>query len=243
MILLIDTSQESGIVALAKEGTVLFSEENKIAKEHAVWLHTAVARLIAEAKINIRELEAIAVVAGPGSYTGLRVGMAAAKGFCYSLKVPLITQNTLRVMAESMSDEAGKQGAMICPMIDARRDEVFTALYSLSLKPKAESLKPEGSSVIGHRSSVNDLNEVLPPQAMILDKNSFEMNLSHGSIVFFGSGADKWKKISSSSKAIFEPQPNMTQAFATLAYHDFLTQNWADTIYSEPVYLKEFFTY
>jgi tRNA threonylcarbamoyladenosine biosynthesis protein TsaB len=246
MILLIDTSQETGTVALAKEGSVLFSEENKIAKEHAVWLHTAIARLIAEAKITIRELEAVAVVAGPGSYTGLRVGMAAAKGFCYALKVPLITQNTLRVMAESILNLAQEKGAMICPMIDARREEVFTALYSLSLKPKAESpklLKEQEPAANRQPPTANPLNEILHPQAMILDKNSFEMNLSQGCVIFFGSGAEKWKKISTSSKAIFEPQPDIIQAFAMLAYQDFRSQNWADTNYSEPVYLKEFFTY
>ncbi len=237
------------MVALSKEGKVLFSEENKIAKEHAVWLHTAVKRIIAEAKITLRELEAIAVIAGPGSYTGLRVGMAAAKGFCYALKVPLITQNTLLVMAESIRSSAEEKRAMICPMIDARREEVFTALYSLSpkpissQKPKAESVKPEGETVIGHRSSVNDLIELLQPQALILDKNSFEMNLSKESIIFFGTGAEKWGKISTSPNAIFESQPNTLQAFADLVYRDFLEQKWADTIYSEPVYLKEFFTY
>ena len=77
MILLIDTSQETGTTALAEKGKVLFSEENKIAKEHASWLHVAIGRMLAEAKITVRDLEAIAVVAGPGSYTGLRVGMAA----------------------------------------------------------------------------------------------------------------------------------------------------------------------
>jgi tRNA threonylcarbamoyladenosine biosynthesis protein TsaB len=236
MILLIDTSQETGMVALSKEGKVLFSEENKIAKEHAVWLHTAVKRIIAEAKITpdywqagIHQLEAIAVIAGPGSYTGLRVGMAAAKGFCYALKVPLITQNTLLVMAESIRNLAEEKEALICPMIDARRDEVFTALYSSGR-----------STVIGHRSSVM---EVLPPQALILDKNSFEMNLSRESIIFFGTGAEKWRKINTSPNAIFESQPNTLQAFADLVYRDFLGQKWADTIYSEPVYLKEFFTY
>src|SRR5450432_3867680 len=137
MILLIDTAQETGTIALSKDGLVLFSEENKIAKEHASWLYGALTRLLEKADITIRELEAVAVVAGPGSYTGLRVGMAAAKGFCYALKVPLITQNTLRVMAESILNLAQEKGAMICPMIDARREEVFTALYSLSLKPKA----------------------------------------------------------------------------------------------------------
>src|SRR3954471_23336616 len=131
MILLIDTSQETGITALCNQGTVLLSEENKIAKEHASWLHLAIGRILSEAKITVRDLQAVAVVSGPGSYTGLRVGMAAAKGFCYALKIPLITQNSLRVMAESMIPFALEKNALICPMIDARRDEVFTALYEL----------------------------------------------------------------------------------------------------------------
>ncbi|HSZ33707.1 MAG TPA: tRNA (adenosine(37)-N6)-threonylcarbamoyltransferase complex dimerization subunit type 1 TsaB, partial [Puia sp.] len=149
MILLIDTSQETGMVALSKEGKVLFSEENKIAKEHAVWLHTAVKRIIGEAKITLQELEAIAVIAGPGSYTGLRVGMAAAKGFCYALKVPLITQNTLLVMAESIRSSAEEKRAMICPMIDARRDEVFTAMY------RSSTLNAERSTLNAERLTSN----------------------------------------------------------------------------------------
>jgi tRNA threonylcarbamoyladenosine biosynthesis protein TsaB len=228
MILLIDTAQEIATVALSFDGKVLFSEENKISKEHASWLHTAIGRILRDADITLQELKAVAVIAGPGSYTGLRVGMAAAKGFCYALNIPLITLNTLEVMAESMRDFAGKKGALICPMIDARRDEVFTALYS---------------SVIGHRSSVIDVKEILRPQAMILDKNAFEMPLSKNLIVFFGSGAEKWKQITKSSSAIFEPQPDIIQAFATLAWMDFISDKWADLVYSEPIYLKEFFTY
>ena len=140
MLLLIDTSLGTATVALSRDDKVLFSEENKISKEHASWLHTAIGRLLAEADMTLAELKAVAVIAGPGSYTGLRVGMAAAKGFCYALNIPLITRNTLEVMAESMKSVAEKKKALICPMIDARRDEVFTALYSL--EPKAESLKP-----------------------------------------------------------------------------------------------------
>jgi tRNA threonylcarbamoyladenosine biosynthesis protein TsaB len=250
MILLIDTSQETGTVALARDDQSLFSEENKVAKEHATWLHVAVESLLRKAGKSVRDLEAVAVIAGPGSYTGLRVGMAAAKGFCYALKIPLITQNTLRVMAESKRESAEEKGAMICPMIDARRDEVFTAVY------QSGRLKAEGEKVIGHPSSVIDensvnrqpstvnlLKEILQPQALILDKNSFEMNLSLGPIIFFGSGAEKWKKIVNAPAAIFEPQLNIIQAFAALAHQDFISKNWADTVYSEPVYLKEFFTY
>jgi tRNA threonylcarbamoyladenosine biosynthesis protein TsaB len=219
MILLIDTAQEKATVALAKAGEVLFSEENRIAKEHATWLHTAIGRLIEKAEITLKDLVAVAVVAGPGSYTGLRVGMAAAKGFCYALKIPLITQNTLRVMAESMHIPASETQALVCPTIDARRDEVFTALYQA------------------------DMVEILPSQALILDKTAFENTLSEKPIIFFGSGAAKWKEICSSPNALFKTQEDTIQAFASLVQRDFATEKWADLIYSEPVYLKEFFTY
>ena len=237
MILLIDTSQEQGIVAIAREGKVLQSENNGIGKEHASWLHPAIGRILAKEKITVRDLEAVAVVAGPGSYTGLRVGMAAAKGFCYALKIPLITQNTLFVMAESMRLVADEKGCLICPMIDARRDEVFTALYQ-----GARELR-QPFPVIGHRSSVIDLVELLPPQAMILDKNSFDEQLARNCILFFGTGAEKWAKIKDEPDLIILPQPNVTEAFAMLSQQDFVSGKWADPVYTEPIYLKEFFSY
>jgi tRNA threonylcarbamoyladenosine biosynthesis protein TsaB len=250
MILLIDTSQETGTAALAGDGEVLFKEENDIAKEHATWLHPAIKRLLEKAKITVRDLEAVAVVAGPGSYTGLRVGMAAAKGLCYALKIPLITRNTLEVMAESMKALAANKAALICPMIDARRDEVFTALYKvepvIGQPPTLELRRSERTSVIDHRSSVlgqEDLQQILPPQAMILDKNSFEMQLSRNPILFFGNGAAKWKEICSSPSAIFDVQQDTIQAFAKHSHEDFFSKNWADPVYAEPVYLKEFFSY
>ncbi len=256
MLLLIDTSQEKASIALSKEGKVLFSEENSISKEHASWLHTAIGRMLAEADISLAELKAIAVIAGPGSYTGLRVGMAAAKGFCYALHIPLITLNTLKVMAESMRSVAEKKKVLICPMIDARRDEVFTALYqpstvnrqppSANQNSTANRQPPsanQNSTANRQPPTANDLTELLPPQALILDKNAFEIPLAENAIIFFGSGAEKWKKMTTSPSAIFEPQPGIIQAFATLAYLDFTSGNWADLVYSEPIYLKEFFTY
>src|SRR5450432_739152 len=262
MILLIDTAQETGTIALSKDGLVLFSEENKIAKEHASWLYGAITRLLEKANTAIREMEAIAVVAGPGSYTGLRVGMAAAKGFCYALKIPLITQNTLRVMAESMLPAAEEKKARICPLIDARRDEVFTALYTLNAERStlnAESqpafAKSSADETVNRQPptanrsrndagpTANQLSTLLPPQALILDKTAFEIPLSENPIVFSGSGAAKWEKIADSPNALFIPQQNMIQAFATLSYHDFISKTWADPVYSEPVYLKEFFSY
>lgn len=223
MILLIDTSQENGFVALTREGEVIETEENAIAQEHAGWLHLAVNRILAKTKRSVRDLKAVAVVAGPGSYTGLRVGMAAAKGFCYAIKIPMMTQNSLVLMAESMKTVAKERGAWICPMIDARRDEVFTALYR---ETESESLQG-----------------VLAPQAMILDKNSFESELLGNSIVFSGSGAGKWGKITTSPHAIFLPQNSIIQSFAKLAHKDFIQEKWVDPVYASPVYLKEFFSY
>jgi tRNA threonylcarbamoyladenosine biosynthesis protein TsaB len=219
MILLIDTAQENATVALADKGRVLFKEENGITKETASWLHPAIARLLGQADLNIRELKAVAVVAGPGSYTGLRVGMAAAKGLCYALKIPLITRNTLELMAASMLTLASENQALVCPMIDARRDEVYTAIYD-----------SEGK-------------EVLSPCALILDKNAFELELSRSRIIFFGSGSKKWEKMNSSPTALFETQMDYIQSFAKYAQDDFDNANWADPVYSEPVYLKEFFSY
>jgi tRNA threonylcarbamoyladenosine biosynthesis protein TsaB len=247
MILLIDTSQETGTTALCNGAEVLFSEENKIAKESASWLHPAISRMLSEAGITVRDLKAVAVVAGPGSYTGLRVGMAAAKGFCYALKIPLITQNTLRVMAESVIPFAIEKQALICPMIDARRDEVFTALFKLNAESgthKAEiSAVNRQPSTVNRQPSTIELIDIKPPQALILDKTAFETELTDDRIIFFGSGAEKWKKITESSHALFQPQPNLIQAFAKLAHADFEAQNWADPVYAEPVYLKEFFSY
>ena len=160
MILLIDTSQETGTTALCNGAEVLFSEENKIAKEHASWLHLAIGRILSEAKITVRDLEAVAVVSGPGSYTGLRVGMAAAKGFCYALKIPLITQNTLRVMAESMIPFALEKQALICPMIDARRDEVFTAVYKLNAERPTLNAEGQTRNRSQRSSSTVTVNEL-----------------------------------------------------------------------------------
>jgi tRNA threonylcarbamoyladenosine biosynthesis protein TsaB len=242
MILLIDTSQESGMVALAKEGRVILSEENKIAKEHAGWLHPAIGRLLASAKITVRELSAVAVVEGPGSYTGLRVGMAAAKGFCYALKIPLITGNSLVLMAEAMKEEALENNALICPMIDARRDEVFTALYMLDT---ANRQPPTANYLSANRQrpTANDLMEILPPQAMILDKNVFDSYLSGNRIIFSGTGAVKLEKMINQGQAIFRLQNSIIQSFAISSLLDFEAGRWADPVLSAPVYLKEFFSY
>lgn len=219
MMLLIDTSAEQASLALANEGKILFTEENPLPKEHAAWLHPAIRRILESGRIKIEQLKAVAVSAGPGSYTGLRVGMAAAKGICFALKIPLITVNTLRLMGQAMLPLAKENNALICPLIDARRQEVFTAIYSL------------------------EMQEILAPQALILDKTSFEEYLTRSRLIFSGSGSQKWEGLTHSPNALFSTQINVTEVFARISHTYFMEKKWSDPIYSEPLYLKEFYTH
>ena len=223
LILSIDTSTEKAGISLSKDGSILALLSNEEQKEHASWLHVAIREIMEHAGYQMKDLQAMAVSAGPGSYTGLRVGMAAAKGFCFALKIPLITENTLRVMAYAASQQREPQYAeLICPMIDARRMEVFTAAYD------------------------SDLKEVLAPQAMVLDKNSFENLFSSHSILFLGSGSIKWKELLAdqySSKSFFIDTPFMASHLSVIADQKFAAGQFTDIIGSEPVYIKEFHTH
>ena len=219
MLLLINTSTTSASIALTKEGKVLFTEENPLPQDHAAWLHPAVERMLVKGEITAGQLEAISVVVGPGSYTGLRVGMAAAKGFCFALNIPLIGVNCLLLMAEAMVPLAKEKNALICPMIDARRQEVFTAVYGA------------------------DMKEIMAPAAVILDKTSFENYLQGNRMIFSGSGAAKWEKLTNSVNAEFFTQNNVNESFARISYRSFLGKKWLDLAYSEPIYLKEFYTH
>ena len=235
LLLLIDTSAPTAFVALSRGGRILFSEENAQAKEHASWLHPAIGRLLEQAGdggngragmggreqagLGMKELEAVSISAGPGSYTGLRVGMAAAKGICYALKIPLITVNTLQLMAEAMAPLAKEKNALICPMIDARREEVFTAVYTA------------------------DMKEIRAPQALILEKTSFEEILRENSVLFSGSGSEKWKMLTSSKNAFFATQIDVKESLAIISARCFAEKKWTELINSEPIYLKEFYTH
>ena len=204
---------------LAADGRMLGFAENNVARDHSGWLHPAIGRLMAETQRSFKELQAVAVTAGPGSYTGLRVGMAAAKGICFARSVPLITCNSLLLMAASMVPLSISPGELMCPMIDARRLEVFTAFYT------------------------HELKVVSGPSAMILDKTSFERELAGQAILFSGSGAAKWQKICEAPSARFIAQPDDKQSFISIATDSFLKKSWADTVYSEPEYGKEFHTH
>jgi tRNA threonylcarbamoyladenosine biosynthesis protein TsaB len=218
LILNIDTSTEKASICLSAKGEPLFRSENHEQKEHASWLHQAIADMMLEAGFKMHDLQAIAVTAGPGSYTGLRVRMAAAKGFCYALGIPLITENTLKMMALAAISQAPGTG-LYCPMIDARRMEVFTALFS------------------------RDLVELMPPTAMVIDENSFSQTLSDHQVSFFGGGSNKCKPLLIAPSAAFIEINSHAGYLGILSFSRYLQQEFTDVVYSEPVYTKEFYTH
>lgn len=218
MILHIDTAGTVASVMLADNADVLGVMENKQQHEHASFLHPAIEKLLKGSGLSLPGIEAVAVANGPGSYTGLRVGLAAAKGICYALKKPLICINNLDLLAHSARSLQNEQVINYVPMIDARRMEVFTAVYDKNGKNK----------IFSH--------------AQILNENSFDEQLKEGPTIFCGNGVDKWKKICQHPNALYSIQYDLSQAFATLSYDAFMTKSFADLAYVEPFYVKEFFS-
>lgn len=219
LILNIDTASENAHVSIANDGHILQVRSNHTQKDHASFLQTAVLALLSDEGINIKEIDAVAVTAGPGSYTGLRVGFAAAKGFCYALKAPFITVSTLGMLAASAILHLKKddlEKVLLCPMMDARRMEVFTAVYHQKLDPYTH------------------------PCAMILDNSSFEKELTNNKVLFFGSGAAKWQLVCNHANAVFKNIPIYPEALSSLSNRLFLEKNFTSLAYSEPLYLKEF---
>lgn len=214
-ILNIDTAVVGASVCLSQRADVVGLKKTAHPAESAAWLHTAIQQLLSEQAISMAQLDAVAVSAGPGSYTGLRIGMATAKGLCYALRRPLLTINTLQMMAAAATAEPT---ALLCPMIDARRMEVFTGLYTKAL------------------------NEVLPAQAVVLANNSFAAELENTTITFFGNGSTKFQALLQHPNAVFKAIPADAAHLAALAHDAFLKKDFADLAYSEPFYGKAFYS-
>jgi tRNA threonylcarbamoyladenosine biosynthesis protein TsaB len=196
---------------------VLATLFNQDTKQHASFLHTAIDQLLSENQIQMHQLKAIGVSNGPGSYTGIRVGLAAAKGLSYALQIPMITFNTLEVMAITAVNEIKNEDAYYCPMIDARRMEVYTAVYNYQLK------------------------EIISPQAMILSENSFEEIAQQQEVIFFGNGSEKFTLLAPHLKRIFSKVNKISSdSLGEIAWKKYLEHSFADIAYSEPLYLKDF---
>jgi tRNA threonylcarbamoyladenosine biosynthesis protein TsaB len=214
-ILQINTALDTASVSLAINGAVISERRNDVQKEHASFLHLAIAEMMQEAGIALKNLNAVSVIHGPGSYTGLRVGLAAAKGICYGLTVPLITVNTLEWMAGACKNE---EADLFCPMIDARRMEVFTALYNRSLE------------------------EINPPSSLVLQPESFLKELETNKIIFFGNGAQKFSTLLSHQNATFKTLDPGADEFASISWKRYQNGIFADLAYTEPLYVKAFYT-
>lgn len=192
--------------------------KNSDQRDQAAKLPLHIKEILSIAGVKAAELDAIAISAGPGSYTGLRVGTATAKGLCYAWKKPLIAISTLQLMANGLIAATGGQNVLYCPMIDARRMEVFTAVYDVHLTP------------------------LLAPQAMILDEQSYQAWLSTNDVYFFGDGAPKWEKVIPGHARAKFPEYTISAAhMASLADKSFINNEFEDVAYFTPHYLKAFF--
>ena len=223
LILNIETATRVCSVALAKDGIVLDVKESTEEKSHAALLAVFIDQILKERQLTAGQLDAIAVSKGPGSYTGLRIGVSTAKGLCYGANIPLVAVTTLRVMAKGalepdlLKNQSKNENVILCPMIDARRMEVYTALFD------------------------TQLNMIHPIEAKIIDKDSFHEILQNNRIVFFGSGAAKCRETIVHENAVFSDQPEPSASYmAELTEEAFREKKFEDVAYFEPFYLKDF---
>jgi len=212
-ILSIESSTQICSATVAMNGKLVWNKENTELFSHSTVLGVYAAEAIRFIHANHFRLDAVSVSEGPGSYTGLRIGVSLAKGLCFGLDIPLIAIPTLKVMATRFVPST----AYLCPMLDARRMEVYSTLYD------------------------GNLNEIEPVRANIIDENSYRDFLTQKEIIFFGNGADKCKDFIHSPNAIFADDvyplaSNMIEE----AEKAFVRKDFRDTAYFEPFYLKEF---
>lgn len=224
-ILNIETSTEVCSVNVSENGKLLFEKESLEGLNHSELLTVFIEELFKENNLEMKSIDAVAVAKGPGSYTGLRIGVSVAKGLCYALDKPLISISTLDAMGIYASQNPEEfnikvkndETLLFCPMIDARRMEVYTSLYNL----KGELLEPVS--------------------AKIIDKNSFSEQLEQSKIAFFGNGADKCKKALNNSNALFSgPLKASARFMINLAEEKYNKQEFENVAYFEPFYLKNF---
>ena len=241
MILCLETSTAVCSVALVKDGKVIALRESLDGQNHAEKITIFIDEVMKEANVFYRDLDAVATSMGPGSYTGLRIGVSTAKGLCYAMEKPLIAVDTLAAMAHGFKDykttrlqdykevaetqrhrdaefKAQSSESILCPMIDARRMEVYSAFFNEKLERVSET------------------------SAIIIDENSFMEMKQNGHLYLFGDGADKLA-------SLFENDENITVVekfhcsasyMAELADRAFKNKDFVDTAYFEPFYLKNF---
>lgn len=217
-IISIETATPVGSVALHSEGKLIAQRINNNQRKHGENITLFIDEVAKEAGITLKAIDAIAVSKGPGSYTGLRIGVSAAKGLCYGLEIPLISVNTLEGITHHQLLNAYKQqDVLFCPMIDARRMEVFCALYNSAGEEKQNT------------------------QALVIDEDSFKSHLNQKQVVFFGNGAEKCRSTLTHPNAIFVDDIEASaQTIGEVAFKKYQNKQFEDVAYFEPFYLKEF---
>jgi tRNA threonylcarbamoyladenosine biosynthesis protein TsaB len=212
LILNIETSTTNCSVALGQDGTLVsLKEDYNDQYSHAERLHVFIMEILEENKRKLSDLDAIAISKGPGSYTGLRIGVSTTKGLCFSLDKPLISIGTLNSLAHQVKDDG-----LVVPMLDARRMEVFSSIYSSDFKLQREI------------------------QAEILDENSFIEELTLGKVTFVGNGAPKFKEVCKHPNALFVDKLPSAREMVPLAEAKYKSDTFEDVAYFEPFYLKDF---
>lgn len=213
-ILNIDTSSAQAQIAISLNGKILESATNSVQKEHASFLHPAIKKLFNTCGITSSQLSAVAVAIGPGSYTGIRVGLATAKGLCFALNIPLIPFDNLYLLAASCKQNL-RASRLICPMIDARRMEVFTALFNYKLE-------------IIHS-----------PKAVVLT-NSF-LQEEKMPVIFCGSGAEKFFNMNPDAEVDLETTATDIKIMCNISDERFNSGMFGNIVDTEPFYMKEFY--
>ena len=213
-ILHIETATKNCSVSVAAKGELLAIQElNDGNYSHAEKLHPFIQQVIQEAKLSFNDIDAVAVSKGPGSYTGLRIGVSAVKGLCFAFDKPLIAIETLQSLAHKVSMEEG----VIIPMLDARRMEVYAAVYN-SKHERVRDIKAE-----------------------IIDENSFQEYLLKGKVYFLGDGAEKCKEVITHENAVFiDGEFPSAKEMVQLSFDKYKKNDIEDVAYFEPFYLKDF---
>jgi tRNA threonylcarbamoyladenosine biosynthesis protein TsaB len=213
----IETSSPVCSVALSNDAVLLKEISSEKENDHASGLAILIQKVLSEAGIRIQNLSAVSVSAGPGSFTGLRIGVSTAKGICYALDIPLLAVSSLQSMAYAAKEISLAQ--LYCPMIDARRMEVYCALFD------------------------RNLTVIEKEDARIVEENIFRELLHSNKIIFFGSGAEKSKKTIQHQNAVFlEGNFQSAKYLVSLAYEKYFAHQFSHLVSFEPHYIKPFYT-
>jgi len=219
LILNIETATTNCSVTISENEKIIRTVELNEGFSHAENLHPFIQTILNDSKLKISDLNAVSVSCGPGSYTGLRIGVSAAKGICYALNIPLISINTLKIISKQASEINNTLDALLCPMLDARRMEIYTAVYDLQL------------------------NEIRKTEAIIIDESSSSQFTFNKPTLFFGSGMPKCKEQFQNipGASFINNLVPSSKDMAKISHELFEKKQFEDVAYFEPFYLKDFY--